>query len=321
MTRGDAANMVTCQLAHSAGEGVLAIKATRFGLSCALTTPMRRDGAVNLAALARHARWALDNGCDSITLFGTTGEGAALGMRDRAAMLGAALGAGIDPGRQIMAGVCATALDDAADQANLAYEAGCRGILLMPPFYFKGVDDDGLFAWHAALFDRLKGKARGVFLYHIPSQSATPISVALVERLKQAFPGIIAGVKDSSCDWATQEAFLAAHSDLAILVGDETQLARSVRQGGEGSICGVANVAPAWLRPLVYEGKDDPRVIELVRAICAFPIMSAVKALAAHLHGAGDEFSTVRAPLPQLRAEQTRALVAAFEAITSAKAA
>ncbi|MBL8588512.1 MAG: dihydrodipicolinate synthase family protein [Methylobacteriaceae bacterium] len=282
---------------------------------------MRKDGSINLQALARHARWTLEHGCDSVTLFGTTGEGASLSLRDRSAMLGAALGAGLDPARQLLAGVTATSLDDAADQASLAYDAGCRGILLMPPFYFKDVSDDGLFAWHASLFERLKGAARGVFLYHIPSQSATPISVSLIDRLRKAFPGVIAGVKDSSCDWPTQKAFLEAHSDIAVLVGDETQLARSVREGGEGSICGVANVAPGWLRPLVYEGKDDPRVHELVKAICAYPVMSAVKSLAAHLHGAGEEFATMRAPLPRLTEAQARTLAVAYDSLMKAQAA
>lgn len=300
----------------------MAIKSKRFGLSCAITTPMRRDGSVNLPALAKHAQWVLANGCDSVTLFGTTGEASSLTMAERHQMLGAVLGTGIAPEKQLLAGVCATALGDAVDQANMALDAGCRGLLVLPPFYFKGVSDDGLFAWHAAFIERLKGRAKGLFVYHIPSQSNTPISVDLVSRLKKAFPEAIAGVKDSSADWATQEAFLKAHSaDLAILVGDETLLARSVRDGGEGSICGVSNCVPGWLRPLVYEGKDDPNVVALVKAIVSMPIIPAVKALAAHIHGAGDEFSTVRAPLPALSAEQHRRLITSFDGLVKAKAA
>lgn len=282
---------------------------------------MRADGAINYGALAEHSRWVLANGCDSVTVFGTTGEGAGLTMHERDRMLGAVLATGIAPERQLLAGVCATALDDAVEQAALAYGAGCKGVLLLPPFYFKGVGDDGLFAWHAGFIERLKGAAKNVIVYHIPSQSATPLSVALVQRLKTAFPGVITGVKDSSADWATQEAFLKAHGDLSILVGDETLLARSVREGGEGSICGVANIVPGWLRPMVYEGKEDARVNALVKAIVSMPIMSAVKALAGHVHGRKDDFIGMRAPLPALDAGQYARLIAAYEALAAEKAA
>ena len=281
---------------------------------------MHPDGVINYAALADHAHWVLANGCDSVTLFGTTGEGAGLTMRERDRMLGAVLGTGIRPDKQLLAGVCATALDDAVEQAALAYSVGCRGVLLMPPFYFKGVGDDGLFAWHAGFIERLGGVAKNVIVYHIPSQSATPLSVALVARLKTAFPGVITGVKDSSADWATQDAFLKAHGDLSILVGDETLLARSVREGGEGSICGVANIVPGWLRPMVYEGKEDVRVNALVKAIVSMPIMSAVKALAGHIHGRKEDFIGMRAPLPALDAGQYARLIAAYEALADGKA-
>lgn len=298
----------------------MSIKPQRFGLSCAISTPMHADGAINFAALADHAGWVLGNGCDSVTLFGTTGEGAALTMHERDRMFGAVLGAGVQPGKQLLAGVCATALGDAVEQAALAYDAGCKGVLLMPPFYFKGIDDDGLFAWHAGFIERLKGAAKGVIVYHIPSQSNTPISVDLVSRLKAAFPGVITGVKDSSANWDTQAAFLKAHGDLSILVGDETLLARSVREGGEGSICGVSNIAPGWLRPMVYEGKEDGRVNALVKAIVSMPIMSAVKALAGHVHGRKDGFIGMRAPLPALTSDQYARLIAAYDALATGKA-
>lgn len=295
----------------------MAIKPTRFGLSCAISTPMQTNGAVDLPALVDHARWVLSEGCDSVTLFGTTGEGAGLTMRDRDRMIGAVLGAGIDPGRQLLAGVVAPALEDAVAQAKAALDAGFRGLLLTPPFYFKGVDEDGLFAWHAAFFEALKGQARGVFVYHLPSQTAVPLSVGFVDRLKKAFPGVVVGVKDSSANWETAEAFLKAHGELAILVGDETQLARAVREGGEGAICGVANIVPGWLRPLVYEGKDDPRINALVKAIVSMPVMAAVKALAGYRHGASAGFSTMRAPLRALTEDEKRRLFAAYDALAS----
>jgi 4-hydroxy-tetrahydrodipicolinate synthase len=298
----------------------MAIKPTRFGLSCAITTPMQDSGAVDLARLAKHARFVLDGGCDSITLFGTTGEGAALGLPVRERMIGAVLGAGVEASSQLYAGIAAASLHEALDQARMAMDVGARGLLVAPPFYFKGVSDDGLFSWFSQFITRLGASARGIILYHIPSVTAVDISVALVDRLKKAFPGVIAGVKDSSCHWPTTEAFLKAHGDLAILVGDERLLARAVREGGEGSICGVANLVPGWLRPLVYEGREDPRINQIVDAIVSYPVIPAVKALVGHLHG-DSGFGAMRAPLEALSAGDRTKLFAAFDAIRLTRAA
>lgn len=299
----------------------MAIKPNRFGLSCAITTPMAEGGAVDLARLVRHARFVLDGGCDSITLFGTTGEGAALGLPARDRMLGAVLGMGLDPSRQLYAGVAAASLHEALDQARMALDVGARGLLVAPPFYFKGVDDEGLYGWFSQLIEKLRGQARGVILYHIPSVTAVSISVGLVERLKRAFPGVIAGVKDSSCDWPTTEAFLKAHAqDLAILVGDERLLGRAVREGGEGTICGLANLVPGWLRPIVYEGREDARVNALVDEICRHPVLAAVKALVGHIHGDAG-YGPMRPPLAALSAAERASLVAGYDRIVAARAA
>ncbi|AOO79192.1 dihydrodipicolinate synthase family protein [Bosea vaviloviae] len=298
----------------------MALNPNRFGLSCAITTPMREGGAVDLPRLVTHARHVLAEGCDSVTLFGTTGEGAALGLPARTAMMGALIGAGVDPAKQIYAGIAAASLHEAIEQARLALDAGAKGLLVAPPFYFKGVSDEGLYAWFSQFFDKLGASARNAILYHIPSVTAVSISVDLVQRLKTAFPGVVTGIKDSSGDYASTEAFLKAHGELAILVGDERQLARAVRAGAQGSICGVANLVPHLLRPLVYEGADSPVVNALVDEICSYPVMAAVKALVGHVHGDAG-YGAMRAPLEALDEGQRKRLFAAFDTITRAKAA
>jgi len=298
----------------------MSIAPNRFGLSCAITTPMRQGGGVDLPRLVKHARHVLAEGCDSVTLFGTTGEGAALGLPARTAMMGALIGAGIDPAKQIYAGIAAASLHEAVEQARVALDAGARGLLVAPPFYFKGVSDEGLFAWFSQFFDKLGASARNVILYHIPSVTAVDISVELVQRLKTAFPGLVAGVKDSSGSYANTEALLKAHGELAILVGDERQLAKAVRNGAQGSICGVANLVPGLLRPMVYEGKDSPVVNALVDEICSYPVLAAVKALVGHLHDDAG-YGAMRAPLEALDAAQRKSLFASFDTITRAKAA
>lgn len=298
----------------------MSIDPNRFGLSCAITTPMREGGAVDLPRLTRHARHVLAEGCDSVTLFGTTGEGAALGLPARGAMMGALIGAGIDPATQIYAGIAASSLHEAVEQGRLALDAGAKGLLLAPPFYFKGVSDEGLYRWFSQYFETLGASVRNVILYHIPSVTAVSISVELVQRLKTAFPGIVAGVKDSSGSYANTEALLKAHGELAILVGDERQLAKAVRNGAQGSICGVANLVPHLLRPMVYEGKDSPVVNALVDEICSHPVLASVKALVGHVHG-DSGYGAMRAPLEALDDGTRQRLFAAFDRITMAKAA
>jgi 4-hydroxy-tetrahydrodipicolinate synthase len=284
-----------------------------FGLSAALITPFRADGLVDLPRLLHHAKYVLDQGCDTITLFGTTGEGFSIGMRERAAMIGAVLAGGVEANK-LNAGVTATTVTDAVEQSRLALDFGASGLLLAPPFYFKGPDEDGLFSWFSDVIEGIGGDARGVILYHIPGQTAVTVSVALVDRLKQAFPGVITAVKDSSGDSATAEAFLAAHGELAILVGDERQLAGAMRKGAQGSICGLANIAPRLLRDVIHEARNNPLIVPLVDLIVSYPVMPAVKALVAHIHG-DNEYARMRAPLVDLPQKDRAALVSAYEAI------
>jgi 4-hydroxy-tetrahydrodipicolinate synthase len=284
-----------------------------FGLSAALVTPFDAAGAPDLPRLRHHAAWVLASGCDGLTLFGTTGEGFSIGLDDRAAMLGALADAGTDFTR-VHAAVAATTVADAADQARLALDAGARGLLFTPPFYLKSPEDEGVYAWFSRAFEAIGADLRGVILYHIPGQTAVPLSVELVARLRRAFPEAITGIKDSSGDWATTEAFLAAHGDLAVLVGDERLLPRAMARGAQGSICGLANVAPDLLRPIIHAGADDPRLRPVVDLILEHPVMPAVKALVGHRHR-DPGFGRTRPPLVDLDPGRTATLAAGFDAL------
>jgi len=227
------------------------------------------------------------------------------------------LAAGIAPS-QLLSGVTACALDDAVAQARVAMDAGLHGLLLTPPWYFRDASDDGLFAWFSAFFGMIK--ARNVYLYHIPSMTGVPLSVDLVGRLKTAFPGVVVGVKDSSGDWANTERLLAAHRDLQILVGDERQLARAVRQGGAGTICGLANLLPGIVRKAAHDGVDDARIATAVEVIMRHPFMPAVKTLIAQQRG-DPGWRVMAPPLAPLTDADARRLTAEFEKVLTAKAA
>jgi 4-hydroxy-tetrahydrodipicolinate synthase len=267
----------------------------RFGLSAALTTPFGPDGSINLRRMAEHAQWCLTNGCASVTVFGTTGEGASIGITERKQVLNALTERGIDGGSIIFC-VAASSVSEAVAQARMAGEFGCRGLLLTPPFYFKGVTDEGLFAWFSGVLESLGPGAPGVVLYNIPSVTQVALSVELVDRLKQAFVGLVAGVKDSSGDWGYTQQLLAAHGELAVLIGDERYLAEGVQRGGQGAISGLANVCPPALLPLAVHGQGDERINRLVEEVLKHPVIPAVKALVAHRTGDG-AWTSVRPPL------------------------
>ena len=177
-------------------------------------------------------------------MFGTTGEGASLGLNERNRALGALVGAGVDPAKQLVIGIAAASVEDAIAQGRAGLMLGCPSFLLAPPFYFKNPGDEGLFDWLAAVLTGLGPKASNVILYHIPQVTSVGLSVALIDRLKKAFPNQVKGVKDSSGSWENTQALLEHHGDLHILIGDERLLAKGMNLGASGTICGLANIAP-----------------------------------------------------------------------------
>lgn len=291
----------------------------KFGLSAALTTPFLENGEIATDSLIKQAKRALSSGCDSVTLFGTTGEGSSIGGRERANILSACLNAGIDA-KNIVVGVLVDSAQDAAEQASAALEAGVRNILLAPPSYFKNVSDDGLFAWFSSVFGQIGASARDILVYNIPSVTMVALSVDLIGRLRSAFPSVVTGVKDSSGDWPYTQRLLAEHSDLIILIGDERHLAQGVRLGGQGAISGCANFLPAEIRAMAVDGKDDARVQDLVVELLKYPVTPAVKVLVSYVTGE-EIWHAVRPPLVSISAENRKKIEAAFESLFSSKAA
>jgi 4-hydroxy-tetrahydrodipicolinate synthase len=286
--------------------------ASRFGLGVALATPVDEAGHIDTGRLAEHATWCVAQGCDVLTLFGTTGEGASFGLAERRRAFAALAAAGL-PAARMVCGVAAASVEDAAAQAALAIEAGCRGLLVAPPFYFHGAPEDGVEAWLGTLLGGLPGPAE-VLLYHIPSMTGVGLSPALIGRLRAAFPALVAGVKDSSCDWNNTAALLAAHRDLMVLVGDERDLARAVREGGAGTICGLANLIPDRLGKVARQGIDEAAIRPLVEAIVRHPVIPAVKSAIAH-RKRDAAWARMRAPLQALPAADAQALGAAMDTI------
>lgn len=268
-----------------------------FGISPALVTPFT-EGKVDVQRLALHAKDCLARGCRTATIFGTTGEGPSVGSAERERVANDLISLGIRP-EQLVEGVIACSPEEAAYSTSQALRRGAHAVLLAPPFYFRPVADEAVFAWYAAVFEAVGSNLRDVILYHIPGMTGVPLSHNVIARLVERYPHAIRGVKDSACDPEATFALIKAFPHLDILVGDETYLGRACAAGAAGSICGVANVLPEAVIALAENGRDDPRIVALVQEITRHPVIPMVKALVAYVKGDG-VWATARPPLSTL---------------------
>jgi 4-hydroxy-tetrahydrodipicolinate synthase len=194
---------------------------------------------------------------------------------------------------------------------------GCGGVLMLPPFYYKGVSDDGLFRSFAEVIERVGDARLRVYVYHIPPVAQVPITLGLVERLLAAYPAQVAGMKDSGGDWNNTKAFLDAFakSGFDVFAGSETFLLQNMRHGGAGCISATANVHPGPIARLYdtwrADGADAQQArLDLIRGVFQkFPMIPALKSAIAH-HGHDAGWATVRPPLVALTPAQSSALTA-----------
>lgn len=269
-------------------------------------TPFRNDLSVNQEALVTHCRWLLEQGADGLAVLGTTSEANSLTLEERMTILENLADAGI-PVEKLMPGVGCCALPDTARLCLRALDIGCAAVLMLPPFYYKGLSDEGLFAAFSWVVEKVASEKLRVFLYHIPPVAQVPISLALIARLLDAYPRQIAGVKDSGGDWQHTRRLLERFSRLRIFAGSERFLLDTLRHGGAGCITASGNVNPAGIR-VVYDrwsaGTDDADDaqggITAVRDVLEqFRMIPALKALCAR-HYDDDAWRTVRPPLTPL---------------------
>ena len=284
------------------------------GVWCAVLTPFDAAGLPDSARLARHVRRILAAGVDGIALFGTTGEGQSLSLKERREGLDALLAAGIAPSRIVAATGCAS-LPETIALTRHAVQANCAGALVLPPFFFKAVSDEGVFASYARVIDGVGDSRLPLYLYHIPEVSGVAISSSVIERLAVDYPGVLAGVKDSEGNLDHTRRLLSRFVDLAIFVGFEPHLPAALAAGGAGTICGIANLFPRLLRrlydnALTADHHDDlKRVESFIAALGPYPLFAAFKALQAELAD-DDGWAALRPPLVALDSETRRAWLA-----------
>lgn len=279
----------------------------------AVSTPLTSVLDIDHGALVAHIGDLRARGIDLLTLFGTTGEGASFTTAERCAALEACAEAGT-PADQLGCGVFALSSADAGRDAQAFFNAGCGHVLLAPPSYYKGVDDEGLFRWFSAAIESA-GPTPGHFvLYHIPSVTQIELSVSLVTRLAKAFPRVVAGVKDSSGNWPHTQQLIKQRGDLRVFVGHEGQLEQGMRAGASGAIAGTGNFIPEVIHAIVHQASNQPNLPDLIDALLQHPVIPAVKAMTAHRLGA-PSWLHVRPPFNAMGVEQAAALGARLDAL------
>ena len=309
--------MKSAQTPHSADAvpGAPASAAVRrlARISVAIATPFDERDRIDWMAFTQHARGLLDADVASLTLFGTTGEGASVTQAERRDALEHLSDAGVSPGATIMT-ARGLAAEDIADDCRFALEAGCGAVLLAPPVTVGELDPAGVRRWYHAVFDYLRthgAAARDIVLYNIPSVTGVPIPVDVVSALRRDFPEVVAGVKDSSGDWDYLQRLLAEHRDLAILASHEAYLARAIALGAAGTISGLANFQSALVADLAM-GRDDERIDTLIDAILRVPPVPALKDLLAYASG-HETWRRARPPLDQLPPSSRESLRATYD--------
>jgi 4-hydroxy-tetrahydrodipicolinate synthase len=288
------------------------------GVLSPVVTPFKTDLSPDPERFVRQCRWLLSQNV-GLAVFGTNSEANSLSVDEKIELLDRLVGSGLDPAR-MMPGTGHCALPDSVRLTAHAVKLGCGGVLMLPPFYYKGVSDDGLYRNYAEIIERV-GEARlRVYLYHIPPVAQVPITLGLVERLRKAYPQQTAGMKDSGGDWKNTQAVLDAFAKdgFDIFPGAETFLLQGMRHGGAGCISATANVNPAAIARLhaTWQAADadaqQTRLDEIRGIFARFPMIPALKAAVAHWSG-DPVWGTVRPPLVALTREQSTALVKELE--------
>lgn len=235
------------------------------GVIAAVLTPLNDDLSPDFAEHAAHCRRLLAEGCDGLSPLGTSGEGNSFTVRERIAILEALLKAGLSP-NVLLPGTGAATIPDTIELTRHALSAGVMSVLMVPPFYYKNTLEDGLHNFYSRVADGVGDSRLRVVLYHIPPVTAVPITYGLVGRLRADFPGIFAGVKDSSTDFANMCGYVDRFPDFAVLSGGEHLVKPILEYGGAGSITGCSNLVAPDLALVTRHWNDASRSAEVFAA-------------------------------------------------------
>ena len=288
------------------------------GVIAASATPVRADYAPDLERLVPHLRQLLDGGCDAINLLGTTGEANSFSLRQRLAIMAAVKDAGL-PMERFMVGTGVCSLEETALLTQAAADLGFAGALVLPPFFYPGLDAAALLAYVDALVTRITPRSMALYLYHIPQNTGVPWPVEVVARLAETHAGLLRGIKDSSGDLAYSRAVVAAARDLAVFPSSEATLWEADRDGFAGCISATTNLTAAdsqfaWTHQGSDAGRQAVQRATAARTILARQaLVSSVKAALGVRYGDAQWGRTCLPLLPR-NASETVALAAELRA-------
>src|SRR6266566_5147746 len=309
------------------------------GVLAPVVTPFKADLAPDSQRFIAHCKWLLSQNC-GLAVFGTNSEANSLSMEERLNLLDELVAAGVDPSRMMPGTGCCSIMETVKLTAQ-AVGNGCAGVLMLPPFYYKDVSEEGLYRYFSEVAQRVGDARLKIYLYHIPPVAMVGITTGLVERLLAAYPNAIAGMKDSSGDWNNTKTFLDAFAGTRpaatagaartfdVFVGSESFLLANMRNGGVGTISATANVNPAAIHELYQNAlgtsASTPAELEalqtrlnVVRELFSnrkFPSMIAALKQAIAIYADDPAWRTVRPPLVELTPDHAKTLAAELRAI------
>ncbi|MBL09880.1 MAG: dihydrodipicolinate synthase family protein [Acidiferrobacteraceae bacterium] len=300
------------------------LKLPSYGVWSAALTPLNADLSIDHGQLVAHARFLLDQGCHGIGLFGTTGEANSFSIQERMEALEFILKNGLST-ESFMVGTGCCALSDTVQLTQHAIDHGITKILLLPPFYYKNVSDDGLFNAFAEVVDRLTYEKLEIYLYHFPAMSQIPLSINLITKLCAALPDVIAGIKDSSGSLDHSLELASNFPTLSIFPGNETHLLATLGNGCAGVISATANANAKGIRQIfdgwLNENTETPTLQEHALSIReTFGRHALVPALKEYAHWSSKNKSwlRMRPPLAPLSPEESKTLHTELSALSIA---
>ncbi|MBU3562616.1 MULTISPECIES: dihydrodipicolinate synthase family protein [unclassified Polynucleobacter] len=283
-------------------------------------TPFKADGSPDAPKLLKQCQWLEANGVGQ-AIFGTNSEANSMSAPQKMSTLTALVEGGLKP-EHLMPGTGATSIDATVNMTRHAVNHKCAGVLMLPPFYYKDVTDDGLFAYFSEVIQKVGSTALQIYIYNIPPVTKVTLSLSLLERLAKEYPKTVVGMKDSSGDWSYTESVikLLSPSGFRVYAGSEVFLMRALRAGGVGCISATANVNPKAIADLAAHWRESnadtlQANLDQVRGIFAkYQMIAGMKTAVAH-YTKDSEWLRVRPPLMQLSAEQQAQLLSELKAI------
>jgi 4-hydroxy-tetrahydrodipicolinate synthase len=287
------------------------------GIIAACPTPMLADLTVDHELLADHCRWLLANGCGGVALLGSTGEANSFSVMERIEILEKLEIAGI-PGDRVIVGTGCCAIPDTVLLTKHALSLGITTVLVLPPFYYKKVDEDGLFDSYGRIITKVDDERLNILLYHNPKVSGIPISSGLIERLISSYPDTVVGMKDSGGDWSHMKGICETFPAFKVFTGSETFLFDILKAGGVGSISATLNVTAKPAAEIIKkqgsgEAPSLQKKLSQLRSIFEhYPLIAGVKYILSRI-SSNSHWTNLRPPLSPLTKKDadhlTRALI------------